>query len=150
MKAFAYALTAILAVAVPQGRAAAQDAGRADVKAEIVPADVKLLIVFANPVEGQEAGFNAWYDAHMRAFMKLPNFIRVQKFKMLPRDGKPDPKFKYMFLFEFTGDQNESFARIQREMKSGLLTMPDKSVVGEVMGMNYAPDGVAYLGDSIK
>lgn len=116
----------------------------------LVPTDSKLLIVFANPVPGQEAGFNAWYDQHMREFMKLPNFVRVQKFRMLSRKGKVDPKFRYVFLFEFKGDQDESFAQIQAAMKDGRLQMPDKTVVGEVEGMNYAADGEGYRGPAAE
>ena len=112
----------------------------------LVPADSRLLIVFANPVAGQEAGFNAWYDQHMRDFMKLPNFVRVQKFKMLSRKGKPDPAFQYMFVFEFKGDQDESLARIQVAMKDGVMEMPDRQVVGNIEAMNYAADGLGYRG----
>jgi hypothetical protein len=115
-------------------------------EAGLVPEDSKLLVVFANPVPGKDAEFSAWYDEHMRAFMKLPNFVRVQKFSMLSRKGKADPKFKYMFLFEFKGDQDESFARIQQNIKDGSLPMPDKAIVAEVDGSNYGPDGPAYLG----
>jgi len=140
------ALAALLLLAGSPPRAATQTARPESPRIGLVPEDSKLLVVFANPMPGKEAEFNAWYDEHMRAFMQLPNFVRVQKFKMLSRQGRPDPKFQYLFLFEFKGDQDESFARIQDAMKDGRLEMPDKTVVGEVEGSNYAADGPGYLG----
>jgi hypothetical protein len=122
----------------------------APAQAGLVPEDSKLLVVFANPVPGQEAGFDAWYDQHMREFMRFPNFVRVQKFRMLSRKGRPDPKFRYMFLFEFKGDQDESFAQIQAALKDGRLQMTDKTVVGEIEGMNYAADGPGYRGPAAE
>jgi len=112
----------------------------------LVPMDSKILIVMANPGEGQDAAFNAYYDNHMQQFMKLPNFVRVQKFKMLSRKGRPDPQYKYMLLFEFKGDQDESFARIQQWIKDGKITMAGPGIVAKLEGNNYAPDGEGYRG----
>ena len=144
MKSLAGALAAVLLCASPCYLA--QEAAAAPARVGFVPADSKLLVVFANPIEGQDAAFNAWYDQHMRDFMKFPNFVRVQKFKMLSRKGRPDPEFKYLFLFEFKGDQDAAFAQTQAAMKDGRLQNPDGKVVGKVVGTNYAADGIGYLG----
>ena len=146
MKALAGALAALFLCASPFCVAEAGAADTAKARVGLVPADSKLLVVFANPIEGQDAAFNAWYDQHMRDFMKFPNFVRVQKFKMLSRKGRPDPEFKYLFLFEFKGDQDASFAQIQAAMKDGRLQTPDGKVVGKVLGTNYAADGLGYRG----
>ena len=144
MKSLARLAAAIFLLATPFciTGANAAETGRVG----LVPADSKLLVVFANPIEGQDAGFNAWYDQHMRDFMKLPGFIRVQRFKMLSRKGRPDPEFKYLFLFEFKGDQDAAFAQTQAAMKDGRLQNPDGKVVGKVVGTNYGADGLGYLG----
>jgi hypothetical protein len=115
-------------------------------KTGFAPTDSKLLVVFANPVEGQEAGFETWYDQHIRDFMKFPNYVRVQKFKAISRKGRPDPEFKYLFLHEFKGDQDASFAQTQQAMKDGRTQMPDAKVVAKVEGSNYEPAGLGYRG----
>ncbi|MEI9852663.1 MAG: hypothetical protein WDN24_19455 [Sphingomonas sp.] len=149
MKSLTGALAAALLFASPAYAAGEETAPPPPAeRVGLVPEDSKLLIVFANPVEGKEAEFNAWYDRHMRDFMKLPNFVRVQKFRMLSRKGRPDPAFRYVFLFEFKGDQDESFAAIQAAMKDGRIGMPDGQIVGKVEAMNYGADGVGYRGPS--
>lgn len=152
------ALTAVLAgaflCALPLSAAhaapKAAPAKEAAAKPGFVAADSKLLVVFANPGEGKEAEFDAWYDKHQKDFMKFPNFVRVQKFKMLARKGRPDPEFKYMFLFEFKGDQDESFAQIQAAMKDGRLDVADPKVVAKISGMNYGADGLGYRGPAAE
>jgi hypothetical protein len=148
MKLFASALAAafLCTSVIGLAEAAPKSAKVATKKPGLVSADSKLLVVFANPGEGKEAEFNVWYDKHMHDFMKFPNFVRVQKFKMLSRKGRPDPEFKYMFLFEFKGDQDESFAQIQAAMKNGGLDVADPKVVAKINGMNYGADGAGYPG----
>jgi hypothetical protein len=142
MKPFAAFFAALALCALPVCEAAAAKPARVG----LVPADSKLLVVFANPGDGQEAAFNTYYDTHMQQFMKLPNFVRVQKFKMLSRKGRPDPQYKYMLLFEFKGDQDESFARIQQWIKDGKIDMAAPGVVAKLEGTNYAADGIGYRG----
>jgi hypothetical protein len=142
----AAALLCALPLSVAHAAPKAAPAKAAAAKPGFVAADSKLLIVFANAGEGKEAEFDTWYDKHQRDFMKLPNFVRVQKFKMLSRKGRPDPEFRYLFLFEFKGDQDESFAQIQAAMKDGRLDIADPKVVAKVSGMNYGADGLGYRG----
>ncbi len=150
MKSLAGALAAAMLCAFSFSAAeAAPKAAPAKVEAQkpgFVSADSKLLVVFANPGEGKDAEFNVWYDKHMQDFMKLPNFVRVQKFKMLSRKGRPDPAFKYLFLFEFKGDQDASFAQIQAAMKNGGLDVADPTVVAKVDGSNDTADGLGDRG----
>jgi hypothetical protein len=115
-------------------------------KPGLVAQDSKLLVLYANPVEGKETEFLAWYDQHMKDFMKFPNFVKVQRFKMLSRTGRPDPEFKYMFLFEFKGDQNESFAQTQQAIKDGKLPLPPKEIVAKLSASNYGADNIGYVG----
>jgi hypothetical protein len=144
MKPLAGMLAALALCALPVCAEAATP--KAAPRVGLVPADSKLLVVFANPGEGQDAAFNTYYDTHMQQFMKLPNFVRVQKFKMLSRKGRPDPQYKYMLIFEFKGDQDESFARIQQWIKDGKIDMAAPGVVAKLEGTNYGADGVGYRG----
>ncbi len=150
MRFLAGLLAALFLCATPfETAAAAPEKATADASPEmpgLVAEDSRLLVIFANPVEGQEAGFNAWYDQHMRDFMKLPSFMRVQKFKMLSRKGRPDPAFRYMLLYEFKGDQDAALAEVQAAMKQGRMQAPDPRYVAKIEGMNYAADGIGYRG----
>ncbi len=147
MKPLAGALAAVFLFGSPIVTAGALAEGTPPLApAHFVSADSKLLVVFANAIPGQDAGFNLWYDQHMRDFMKLPNYVRVQRFKMLSRKGRTDPEFRYLFIFEFKGDQDASYAQTLAAMKDGRMQMPDGKVVGKVVGTNWAPDGEGYRG----
>lgn len=113
----------------------------------LVPEDSKLLVVLADPATGQETAFETWYDQHVRDFMNFPNYDRVQKFRAsAPAAGQPPQSHRYLFLFEFKGDQDASFAQTQAAIREGRLPLPDSKVVAKVNGMNYGPDGAGYLG----
>jgi hypothetical protein len=151
MKILTAAIAATMLCVAPLGAAhAAPKAPAKAVKVEkkpgLVAQDSKLLVLYANPVEGKETEFLAWYDQHMKDFMKFPNFVKVQRFKMLSRTGRPDPEFKYMFLFEFKGDQNESFAQTQQAIKDGKLPLPPKEIVAKLSASNYGADNEGYVG----
>ncbi|MHB1207571.1 MAG: hypothetical protein ACYCZX_18550 [Rhodospirillaceae bacterium] len=133
-------------VADGQAAQAASAPAAAKERTGLVDADSKLLLVYANPGEGKEAAFEAYYDKHMHEIAALPNFVRVQRFKFSPRKGRPDSPFKYLFIWEFKGDQDESFARLQQWLKDGRIGSPGEGVVAKLDGQNFAADGAGYLG----
>lgn len=98
-----------------------------------------LYFVYANAVEGKDAEFGAWYDQHIRDLMKLPGFVRAQRFKMSPRKGKEDPPFKYLVVYEISGDPDTVLAALGPAVKEGRLQAPDKALVAGVQSSIYAP-----------
>lgn len=114
-------------------------AGEQTRKQPFVASGNKLFMVFANYVEGQEPLFNEWYDRHVQAVVKLPGFVRVQRFKMQPREGRPDPKFRYLIIYEVQGDPSAVHVKIAEAVKAGKVESPDKRAVLEYEAMIYGP-----------
>ncbi len=98
-----------------------------------------LFIVFANPVDGKEEAFNSWYDAHMADIVKLPEFVRGQRFRMQSRSGRPDPDFKYMIVYEIAGHPDEALAALGAAVKRGEAEIPNTEFVLKTNAMAYAP-----------
>ena len=95
--------------------------------------------VFANPVEGQDAGFNEWYDRHAKAVVQLPGFLKVQRFRMQPREGRVDPRFRYVIIYEVSMDPSAVHVRIADAVRAGTVESPDKRYVAEFEAMVYGP-----------
>lgn len=78
--------------------------------------DTTNLIVYTNPVPGQEGAFNDWYDnKHVPQILALPMVVSAQRFRLTPTgvDGSaagsetntsaPLPH-SYLAIYEVTGD----------------------------------------------
>lgn len=98
-----------------------------------------IFMVFANPIEGQDAGFNDWYDRHAKAVVQLPGFLKVQRFRMQPREGRVDPRFRYVIIYEVSGDPSAVHVRIADAVRAGKVESPDKRYVAEFEAMVYGP-----------
>lgn len=116
----------MIAVAAPS---AAAPRKIAVAKAGLVPAGANILFVSANAVPGQEAEFHRWYDGHMQDIIKLPGFVRAQRFEMQPRSGRENPPYRYMILYEFNGSPDAVIAALGPAVKAGRLELPDKRFV---------------------
>lgn len=128
------AVAATLALAAPGGAGAKQE----DKKGYVAPANT-LFMVFANPVEGQDAAFNSWYDKHISDLVRLPEYVRAQRFQMQPRKGRPDPAYKYVILYEIKGDPDAALAALGAAVKRGDVQAPDTRWVLKTEGMAYRP-----------
>lgn len=125
---------AALAAALP-GVVSAKDQKEAGF---VQPANA-LFMVFANPVEGQDAAFNTWYDKHITDIVRLKEFVRAQRFQMQPRKGRPDPAYKYVIVYEITGDADAALAALGAAVKRGEAEAPDARWVLKTEGMIYRP-----------
>ena len=97
-----------------------------------------LFSVYANPVEGKDAEFNAWYDRHMGGIAKLPEFVKAQRFIVQPRAGRADPPFKYVIVYEVKGDDiDRALAAIGEAVKAGKVEAPDMKLILKLESMAY-------------
>ena len=112
-------------------------AGEQPQKQPFVASGNSLYMVFANAVEGQEAAFNDWYNQHAKAVVQLPGFVRVQRFLMRPREGRADPKFRYLVVYEISGDPSAVHVLIAEAVKAGKVQAPDKRTMLEFEAMTY-------------
>lgn len=64
----------------------------------------KILLVFSNPVDGEEDEYNAWYsDHHLDEILAIDGFVLAQRFRLV--DGKmtrdtPDAPYRYLAMYE--------------------------------------------------
>ena len=103
----------------------------------LVPQGNCIFLVFANAVEGKDAEFNIWYDAHAAAITKLPGYVRSQRFIRQSRAGKPDPAFGYVTMYEFSGDPDTVIGGVGKAVKDGLVKSPDPTIVAKLESMVY-------------
>jgi len=117
----------------------AAEANAAPVAPFVAEGDV-LFMVYANPVDGKDTEFNAWYDRHMGAIAKLPEFVKAQRFIVQPRSGRADPPYKYVIVYEVRGsDIDGALAAIGAAVKAGKVESPDMNLVLKLESMAYKP-----------
>lgn len=84
--------------------------------------------VFSNPVAGQEAQYNKWYDEqHQLDVVSIPGFVTAQRFVMndLPLYRRADVELpKYLVVYKIvTGDLEGVFKEISRRLQTGETKM---------------------------
>jgi len=64
-----------------------------------------LLLVFANPVEGQEDEFNAFYDGtHLKDMLSAPGVVAAQRFRVTQLDPPQVVRHHYLTVYELETD----------------------------------------------
>ncbi|MGV0791494.1 hypothetical protein [Mycolicibacterium sp. XJ1819] len=77
----------------------------------------RLLLVFTNPVEGQEADFDDWYDnTHVGDILSVPGVVAAQRYDLAPMtipEGAdlpadlPAPTHRNLTVYELDRDPDE-------------------------------------------
>ena len=122
-----------------------------------------VLLVFSNPVAGQEDAYNRWYDnQHAPDVVAVPGFITAQRFVLSGtqlRVSKPLPK--YLIVYKIvTSDLPSVYAEVNRRVETRMTVMDpsfDKilrrlnftyKVIGPVI-YNKGPAGTHHPGSQI-
>jgi hypothetical protein len=84
------------------------------------------LLVFSNPVAGQENRYNKWYDSqHAPDVVAVPGFVTAQRFVVSDtqlRVSKPLPK--YLVIYKIvTNDLPSVYAEVNRRLKTKMTVM---------------------------
>ena len=81
------------------------------------------LLVFSNPVAGQEAEYNRWYsNQHQQDVVSVPGFKTAQRFVLSDvqlRQSKPLPKYVIIYKIE-TDDLGSVYAEVKRRIETGV------------------------------
>lgn len=85
-----------------------------------------VLLVFSNPVAGQEDVYNKWYDnQHAPDVVAVPGFVTAQRFVLSDtqlRVSKPLPK--YLVIYKIvTNDLPSVFAEVQRRLDTKMTVI---------------------------
>jgi len=84
------------------------------------------LLVFSNPVAGQEAEYNRWYSKqHQQDVVSVPGFKTAQRFVLSDvqlRESKPLPKYVIIYKIE-TADLSAVYAEVKRRIETGVTVI---------------------------
>jgi hypothetical protein len=84
------------------------------------------LLVFSNPVAGQEEVYNQWYDnQHARDVVAVPGFVAAQRFVVSDtqlRVSKPLPKYLVVYRI-VTNDLRSVYVEVNRRLETGMTVM---------------------------
>jgi hypothetical protein len=105
-------------------------------------------IIYSNPVPGKEQEYHAWYARHIRDIMKIPGFVRVQKFELNPGIGRADPPYRYMLVYELQGDARKVYSQLTVAVAAGKLESPDRSLIKDITSAVFTAIGIDAEGRS--
>jgi len=102
-----------------------------------------LMIVYGNPVEGQEEEFNDWYNnTHIHEIVeKVPGMVSAQRFALDPKNSKDNhPSHKYLAIYDVeTDDPEKTFEALSKLVEAGKLEGCD-ALCRDTLGRGfYAP-----------
>ena len=87
-----------------------------------IPAQTYYLLVFNQPVAGQEQEYNRWYDhQHAPDVVSVPGFVRAQRYVFATTQLRPAPaKPKYVVIYQIkTNDLAAVYAEVRRRLSTG-------------------------------
>ncbi|MEO3786179.1 hypothetical protein ABGB12_22860 [Actinocorallia sp. B10E7] len=87
-----------------------------------------LMLVFSNPVDGQDEAYNEWYDrTHLAEIVAVPGVVSGRRYELAPLEipgdedhpAPPPPAHRYLALYELDRDPDEVMAECGRRMLTG-------------------------------
>ena len=77
---------------------------------------MSLLLVFTNPVDGDEEAFNRWYDdVHLDEVLQVPGFVAAERFRLTEEQMGPEERgYRYLAIYEVEGDPAQAFEELQK------------------------------------
>jgi hypothetical protein len=87
-----------------------------------------MLVVFTNPVEGQEEKYNTWYDeTHVPDLLRIPGVTSARRLELAAVQiaELPAPEHKYLALYEIDGDPGAVMEELNRGVGSGEIALSD-------------------------
>jgi hypothetical protein len=104
--------------------------------------DTYYFFVFSNPVAGQEARYNRWYnEQHQLDVVSIPGFVTAQRFVMndLPLYRRADVELpKYLIVYKIVTDDVEGvFKEVSRRLQTGETKMDPSFDRATSVGYTY-------------
>jgi hypothetical protein len=90
-----------------------------------------LMLVFSNPVAGQDDQYNAWYDnIHLGDVLDVPGVVGAKRYglvEMPSLDGEPvpAPAHRYLAVYELDGDPASVMAELMVRTESGAMVIDE-------------------------
>jgi hypothetical protein len=90
-----------------------------------------LMLVFSNPVAGEDDQYNAWYDnIHLGDVLKVPGVVGAKRYDLVEMpslDGEPTPAppHRYLAVYELDGDPASVMAELIVRVESGAIVIDE-------------------------
>ncbi len=97
-----------------------------------------LMLVFSNPVAGQDDQYNAWYDdIHLGDVLDVPGVVGAKRYDLveMPSPGGapvPAPSHRYLAVYELDGDPASVMAELMVRTESGEMVIDESFDVTSV------------------
>jgi hypothetical protein len=98
-----------------------------------------LYFVTSNAVAGVDREYEQWYVEHMKQITAIPGFISAQHFVYHPTNGRKEPAFHYMVIYEIEGDPDTVLAQMGPAVTAGRLARPDPKLFTPAGSWVYSP-----------
>jgi hypothetical protein len=99
------------------------------------------MIVFTNPVPGEEDEYNAWYDdQHLADVLGIDGICGAERFELLPSsaDASP-PRHRYLAIYEIDGDPQTIMTKLSRQAREGSLPISPSLDQGSISVTIWTP-----------
>lgn len=103
--------------------------------------DNPALMVFTNPMEGQDAEYNDWYsNVHLAEVLEVPGIVAAQRWQVVVPDAVEDsltsPAHRYLAVYELDG---RPAADVVASLIATASTMDISPALGDSMMVLYDP-----------
>jgi hypothetical protein len=113
--------------------------------------DTTQLLVYTNPVVGQDQAFNEWYDnTHLPQILALPMVVSAQRFELTPTgvdgaaagslvDTSAPLPHRYLAVYEVTGDPTVAAETITQGCVDGTIELHEAFDVAGTLSIKSRP-----------
>jgi len=100
-------------------------------------------LAFTNPVDGQDAEFNRWYnDEHMPDVLGIDVISAAQRFEFAGCSGGPEPHQRYLAIYEVeAGSPEEAMAAVNKARAEPGRMRGTKTLDPDILQWYFRPIG---------
>lgn len=91
------------------------------------------LVAWSNPVEGKDEEYGEWYDGtHLPDMLEVPGVVTAQRFRLLRLARSKQFSQRYLSLYEFEAEDEESAKAIINTINEQNLKLSDSLDISSV------------------
>lgn len=93
--------------------------------------DNNLMLVFSNPVAGQDQAYNNWYDnVHLADVLDVPGVTAAKRYDLvempsLDSQPAPAPAHRYLAIYELDGEPADVLTELMVRTQSGSMLIDE-------------------------
>ncbi len=104
--------------------------------------NANLILVFSNPVPGQDDEFNEWYDnRHLADMLAVEGVCSARRYEAVTDSlGNPNPH-RYLAIYLCDGDLDSIAAELEERHKDGRMPVTESYDISTTVSTVWAPCG---------